>query len=60
MNTGPDQFATSQDATLFRAAALMQQALGLLDQTGESRAATHLQHALDTLDLRLPVGIQAN
>jgi hypothetical protein len=58
MHPAPDPFATSQDASLFRAAALMQQALGLLDQIGETRAATHLQHALDTLDFRLPVSGQ--
>ncbi|WP_428334434.1 hypothetical protein [Novosphingobium sp.] len=56
MNTGAQDFITSHDASLFRAAALMQQALGLLDQTGQTRAAAHLQHALDVLDLALPVG----
>jgi len=58
MNTGAQQFDTSEDTCLFRAAALMQQALRLLDQVGHSRAATHLQHALDTLDLCLPVSAQ--
>ncbi|WP_420383362.1 hypothetical protein [Novosphingobium sp.] len=56
MTTDTRPFDTVQDASLFRAAALMQQALGLLDHAGESRAATHLQHALDVLDFRLPVG----
>ena len=58
MNTGAQEFGTNQDACLFQAAALMQQALGLLDQAGQSLAATHLQHALETLNICLPVGVQ--
>ena len=58
MNTGAQEFDTSRDACLFQAAALMQHALGLLDQAGQSLAATHLQHALETLDLCLPVSAQ--
>ncbi len=60
MLNGPQQYETAPDATLFRAAALMQQALGLLDQAGEARAATHLQHALDVLDFRLPASGRAH
>ena len=43
-----------EDGGVLQAAALMQRALKLLDQAGELRAAVHLQHAIDTLDLRLP------
>ena len=41
---------------LAHAAALMQRALDLLDQVGETRAAVYLQHALDTLSPQLPIG----
>ena len=43
------------DACRLQAAMLMQTAIDLLDQAGEKRVAVHLQHAIDTLALRLPV-----
>ena len=52
MQTGAHEFDQTKKARLSQAAMLMQQALALLDQAGESRAATHLQHAIDTLALR--------
>jgi hypothetical protein len=42
------------DAILLQAAVLMQRAIDLLDLAGEMRAAVHLQHAIDTLAIRLP------
>lgn len=47
--------APHDEACLLQAAVLMQQALDLLDVAGEVRAAVHLQHALDTLMVRLPM-----
>ena len=41
-------------ALLLQAALLMQKAIDLLDLAGEVRAAVHLQHAIDTLSVRLP------
>jgi hypothetical protein len=37
------------DERLLKAAALMQEALDLLDSVGETRSAVHLQHAIDVL-----------
>jgi hypothetical protein len=46
------------DADLLQAAVLMQRALDLLDLAGEVRSAVHLQHAIDTLAMRLPASGQ--
>jgi hypothetical protein len=46
------------DASLLQAALLMQRALDLLDLAGEVRSAVHLQHAIDTLAMRLPASGQ--
>ena len=47
------------DATLLlQAAVLMQKAIDLLDLAGEVRSAVHLQHAIDTLSMRLPANGQ--
>ena len=55
MNNAFQQFdRQDQDTTLLKAAVLMQQAIDLLDLAGEVRAAVHLQHAIDTLAMRLP------
>lgn len=43
------------DARRLQAAILMQTAIDLLDEAGEKRVAVHLQHAIETLALRLPV-----
>lgn len=47
MLTGEDR----QDDRLVQAIVLMQEAQALLDGLGAARAATHLQHALDTIGL---------
>lgn len=50
-----DDFDRKDDPTcVLQAAILMQRALDLLDVAGEVRAAVHLQHAIDTLSVRLP------
>jgi hypothetical protein len=54
METAFHHFDSEDDACLLQAAVLMQQALDLLDVAGEGRVAIHLQHALDTLAVRLP------
>ncbi len=46
----PEHLSTVQTA---RALALMRNALALLDEAGESVAASHLQFAIDLLDLPL-------
>lgn len=53
MDNAFHQFDTNDDqAILLQAAILMQQALDLLDAAGETYAAIHLQHAIDTLAKR--------
>ncbi len=55
MNIDIHQFdENGDDAALLQAACLMQKALDLLDSVGEGRSAVHLQHAIDTLAMRLP------
>lgn len=55
MNNAFQQFAPQDDdSSLLQAALLMQRAIDLLDLAGEVRAAVHLQHAIDTLAVRLP------
>ncbi len=60
MDTQFHHFESEGDACLLKAAVLMQEALDLLDVAGEVRAATHLQHAIDTLAVRLPTSDQAH
>ena len=50
----PDFDGRDDDANIIQAALLMQRAIDLLDLAGEVRAAVHLQHAIDTLAVRLP------
>jgi hypothetical protein len=53
MDKAFQQFDPYDDqAILLQAAILMQQALDLLDAAGETHAAIHLQHAIDTLAKR--------
>ncbi len=53
MDKASHQFDPYDDrADLRQAAILMQQAIDLLDLAGETRAAVHLQHAIDTLAKR--------
>lgn len=55
MDTSFQPFDQQDDeASVLQAAVLMQRALDLLDLAGEVRAAVHLQHAIDTLAVRLP------
>jgi len=56
MDKALKQFDDNDDDTtlLLQAAMLMQKAIDLLDLAGELRAAVHLQHAIDTLAMRLP------
>jgi len=55
MNNAIQQFEPpNDDSSLLQAAVLMQRAIDLLDLAGEVRAAVHLQHAIDTLAMRLP------
>lgn len=55
MDTAPFPFNPADDeACRIQAAVLMHRAIALLDHAGEARTATHLQHAIDTLTLRLP------
>jgi len=52
--TFPDFDGQDNDGNIVQAAQLMQRAIDLLDLAGEVRAAVHLQHAIDTLAVRLP------
>jgi hypothetical protein len=54
METAFHHFESEDDSCLLQAAILMQQAIDLLDSAGEVRTAIHLQHAIDTLAVRLP------
>jgi len=59
MHTSHHNFESKDDdANLLQAAVLMQRALDLLDLVGEVRSAVHLQHAIDTLSVRLPTSEQ--